>query len=92
MFSFVPYFSLDTEEPCIFRKLFILFVYNIIYIAHLFEFEVKTADILKKVVLWDIMSCSPMKVTQRFVTTYRFHQKGRRVSQAGNQHEACLPQ
>jgi hypothetical protein len=38
---------------------------------------------------WDITRCSPFKVKSCFGGTRRLHLRGRRVSQARNQREAC---
>jgi hypothetical protein len=48
-------------------------------------FEVRTAEVMKSSVFWDITPRSPLKVNWRFGGTYRLHFQGRRMSQARNQ-------
>jgi hypothetical protein len=51
-------------------------------------FEVLTVVVMKSSVFWDITTCSPLKVNQRFGETCCLHLQGWRVSQATNQQEA----
>jgi hypothetical protein len=48
--------------------------------------------VLKSTVLWDVTSCSPLKVNRRFGRIYRLHLQGR-ISRARTQRERffCLP-
>jgi hypothetical protein len=41
-------------------------------------FEVFTAVVMKSIIFWDIMSCSPSSFSRRFRGTYRLHLQGRR--------------
>jgi hypothetical protein len=45
---------------------------------------------MKRSVLWNIMSCSLVKVSQHFGTAYPFHLQGQRTRQARNQHETSI--
>jgi hypothetical protein len=38
------------------------------------------AMVMKSCIFWDITSCNPLKVSQRFGATCRFHFQGRRIS------------
>jgi hypothetical protein len=38
--------------------------------------------------IWDITSCSPLKVNRRFGGTYRLHLQSRRISRARDQRES----
>jgi hypothetical protein len=42
----------------------------------------------KSSLFWDIAPCSPLKVTRRFWGARLLHLQGRRINEAGNQHEA----
>jgi hypothetical protein len=55
-------------------------------------FEVLTAVVMKSSIFWDIMSCSPLKVTPRFGGTCRLHLQIRRMSQTTNEREAGCKQ
>jgi hypothetical protein len=48
-------------------------------------FEVFTAVVMKSDIVWDITSCSPLKVNRRFGGTYRLYLQGRDINQARNQ-------
>jgi hypothetical protein len=48
---------------------------------------VPTCDCLEEFCLWDITSCSPLKLNRCFGRTCHLHLQGRRISQAGNQDE-----
>jgi hypothetical protein len=51
-------------------------------------FEVLIAVVMKSSAFWDIMPYSQFKVNRRFGVTCRLSPKGRRISQARDQHEA----
>jgi hypothetical protein len=53
--------------------------------------EVLTVVVMKSYFFWDIMLCSPLKVSQRFRWTYYLHLQGQRISQARNQPLCLLP-
>jgi hypothetical protein len=40
--------------------------------------------LLKSLILWDVMPCSPLKANRRFEGTYHLHLQGGRTSQARN--------
>jgi hypothetical protein len=48
-------------------------------------FEILTAMVTKRSVLWYITPCSQLKVNRRFGGTFRLHIHGQRISQARNQ-------
>jgi hypothetical protein len=50
--------------------------------------EVLTVMVMKISIFWDITPCSPLKVNRLFGGTGLLHLKGRRISQARNQHDA----
>jgi hypothetical protein len=58
--------------------------------ARLVRFEVLTAVVMKSIIFWDIMSCSPLKVNLRFGGTCHLHLQGWRVCQARNRHETGM--
>jgi hypothetical protein len=41
-------------------------------------FEVFTAVVMKRIIFWDMMPCSPLSCARRFGGTYRLHLQGRR--------------
>jgi hypothetical protein len=45
-------------------------------------FEVFTAVVMKSIIFWDMMPCSPLSCNQRFGGTYRLHLQGRRIISA----------
>jgi hypothetical protein len=55
-------------------------------------FEVLTAVVMKSYILWDIMTCNPLKVNWRFWGTYRVLLRGRSTSQARNQRDVSSKQ
>jgi hypothetical protein len=54
------------------------------------DFMFRTQLVLKRYISWDIMSCSPLKVTRRFEVSCCRHFQGRRISHARNKGEADL--
>jgi hypothetical protein len=43
--------------------------------------------VMKSVVFWDIMPCSPLKVSRRFGGTYHLYLQSQRINQAKNQRQ-----
>jgi hypothetical protein len=74
----------DCAIPALF-----LFVHNVIWTQkYIIWFEVLTVVAMISSVLWDIMPCSPLKVTLCFGGSCHLHFQGWRVSPARNQYEA----
>jgi hypothetical protein len=61
------------------------------YLHHLGT-AVLTAVVMKSSIFWGITSCSPLKVSQCFERTCRFHLQDRRTCQARNQFETVSKQ
>jgi hypothetical protein len=54
-------------------------------------FEVFTAVVMKSIIFWDMMPCSPLSFNRRFRGTYRLHLQGQRYrfSKPVSKQEAC---
>jgi hypothetical protein len=52
-------------------------------------FEVFTAVIMKSIIFWDMMLCSPLSFNRRFGGIYRLHLQGRRNKFSRNQVEGA---
>jgi hypothetical protein len=50
--------------------------------------DMRNKIFVRSFIIWDIKLCAPVKVNPCFSGTYRLHLHGRRLNQAGNQHEA----
>jgi hypothetical protein len=50
--------------------------------------KVLRAMVMKIYAFWDIIACSPSKISQHFGGTCCLHLQGQRISQARNQQEA----
>jgi hypothetical protein len=54
------------------------FIYHPAIQLCLVGFEVFTAVVMKSIIIWDMMPCSPLSFNRRFGGTYRLHLQGRR--------------
>jgi hypothetical protein len=51
-------------------------------------FEVFTVVVMKSIIFWDMMPCSPLSCNRHFGGTYRLHLQGRRIISARTSRQA----